>query len=453
MAKGDAAQKVGVSLRFWVFLAVTVVFAVICVWAEGQNLWYLAQGAFIGALATLVLGAAIWSHEQWEKRDVAPGAEIYFQALRFLLLALEIGVVGVLIIAVGKDHWQHGIVARSAGTSILFAGATFAIGVLFGFLFGFPPTPSSSAQAAAASSPAQNPVAPPGALLPDRRAPSVFQNTNLHEVSDWLTKVILGAGLVDLTRLPPQVEAFAIAMATWTNPQDPSPAVSLSILGYFSACGILFGYVWTRFEVLSTSHPPDRDADALHRVDRWLNQPPSPKDDVDRLAMTIAIKSASSGARLKIFLDTEKYRAVGSETVNARSLPIFEALTEADAQEIFHRIRSQNAFAIMGRKKADAEAASGDWKAALGLLNDAIRIRDRAREPGWHEYEFARAVCRIRLDEHFSQKLKSAPDVQAAILSDLDQSVEISAELRVAIDPNDPNTKEGVTTTWKSLNE
>jgi hypothetical protein len=79
-------------------------------------------------------------------------------------------------------------------------------------------------------------------------------------------------------------------------------------------------------------------------------------------------------------------------------------------------------------------------------------IRERSREPNWCEYEFARAVCRIHLDQQFNQQQKSTLDLQVLIRADLNTSGGLSAAQKKQIDPDNPNTKEGATTTWGKLN-
>lgn len=460
MAKGgpDHGASIFFRLSTWLLLAAAGALGVVCVWAEAHGQWYVADGALIGILFLVVLAGVDWWRQHRVKRVLSPDVETYHQALQYLLVVLAAGIIGVMIIAVGREHWLAGIVAKSVGTGILFAGSAFMVGVLIGFLFGFPPAPSSSTPAPGQTSAAQSQNKSPAGnnVTAGTRSQSILQNTNLQEISDWLTKVIVGAGLVELSKLPPLVRGFAEYMAKSINPDDPSAAVALVILGYFWSCGILFGYLWTRFEILTISSPPDHDTEALAAVDRWLNQLPGPKDDDDRAAMLNAIKLASAGARVKIFLDAERYRKPATLDVNERSLPVFQALVEADAQEIFHRNRAQNALALMGRKKdpKNAAAAKADWSGALDLLNDAIRIRDRSREPNWREYELARAVCRIHLDEQFNQqpKQKSAAEAQNGIRADLNLAEGLASEERTLIDPIDPKTGEGVTTTWKNLN-
>jgi hypothetical protein len=170
--------------------------------------------------------------------------------------------------------------------------------------------------------------------------------------------------------------------------------------------------------------------------------------------MMDAIKAASASAKVKIFLDAEKYRKPATEVANDRSLPVFQALVEADAQEIFHRNRGQYALALMGRKKDpnDPTASKADWSRALDLLDDAIRIRERSGEPDWREYELARAVCRIHLDADFNQQQKSAAETQKTIRADLDKSGHLAHAERKLIDPVDATTKESAITTWEKLN-
>ena len=241
------------TLRRWLLIAVAAVLACACVWAEAHNKLHVAQGTYVGTLFVLAVAGVDWWREHPRQTDTfPPEQDRLYQALKYLLLAFGIGIVAVMIVAVGMDHWEQGIVAKSTGTGILFAGGTFAIGMLFGFLFGFPPADSSATHSAAqtSNSPSQ------GA---SKQRTSPFQHTNLHEISDWLTKVIVGAGLVDLTRLPPQVLKLAWFMAMHIDPRHPSPAVALAVLGYFSSCGVLFGFLWMQFEFYNPGLP-DQDA-------------------------------------------------------------------------------------------------------------------------------------------------------------------------------------------------
>jgi len=334
----------------------------------------------------------------------------------------------MLSAATRQEYWQAHNVARAIGYGILIAGSAFISGVLAGYLFGLRPTDNSKNSANQPSSP------PP--------------QTNLIEIADWLTKIILGAGLVQLTRMPTPIWNFAGKMAKGVvegTSEPANPAMALAIMGFFSTCGLLYGYLWTRYEDAVTSYGAG-DASAAALVNRWLNGHPAP-DDQTRLDMIDAVKRASSTARMRIYLQAEQYRKPAAEDTNERSLPVFQALVETDSEGVFHRNRGQYALALMGRKK-DPNKPGEDWSNALALLNDAIRIRELSDEPGWRQYEFARAVCRIKLDQNFNKGQASDAQLAQSILDDLDMATD-AAVPKVTKDLID---KDKVVNAWVNLN-
>jgi len=339
---------------------------------------------------------------------------------------VAIGILAMVTVATRTEHWVEGIVARAIGYGILIAGAAFISGVLLGYLFGLRPTDHSGNPSGSSSSrPAQ---------------------TNLVEIADWLTKIILGAGLVQLTRLPGPIWKLANTMALGVveDPavETPNPAVALATMGFFSTCGLLYGYLWTRYEEAITTDAA-ADVSALELVDRWLNGR-VPPDEQTRLDMLEAIKHASSAAKMRIFLQAEQYRKPSTADVNDRSLPVFQALVDGDMQAVFHRSRGQCALALMGRTK-DPKNPDDDWRDALDLLNDAIRIRDFSGEPGWYEYEFARAVCQITLDPIFKKDLPSDAQTIQSIRTDLDKAKDVPDATKNVID------KDQVVSKWEGV--
>lgn len=161
--------------------------------------------------------------------------------------------------------------------------------------------------------------------------------------------------------------------------------------------------------------------------------------------MIDSIKSASLSTKLRIFLQAEQYRRPSTEDTNARSLPIFPALVEADLQEVFHRNRGQYALALMGKAK-DPNSPDDDWNSALNLLNKAIQIRDSHGEKNWQEYELARAVCQIHLDPDFKKGQPSNAAQMQSILADLDKAKDVTEALLKGIDQNN------VIAAWRTQN-
>ncbi len=411
-------------------LPVAAVMVYLLVRAEDSQNWLEAQVSLVTTLTLLALTLWCWWQQNNEAPELSRGAAIYHRALDKLLWCVAIGILAMLTIATRTEHWVEGIVARAIGYGILIAGAAFISGVLLGYLFGLRPTDNS--QNSAGQSPAARP------------------QTNLAEIADWLTKIILGAGLVQLTSMPGPIWKFANVIALGvvedSSVETPNPAIALAIMAFFSTCGLLYGYLWTRYEDAVTSYGAG-DISAAALVNLWLNAHPAP-DDQTRANMMNAVKNASSTARMRIFLQAEEYREASTEDVNERSLPVFEALVEADAEGVFHRNRSQSALALMGKKK-DPKTSGDEWSKAYSLLNDAIRIRNRSGEPAWREYEFARAVCQIKLDSNFTNDPQRPSDASTArsIRADLDQSKDVPPATKALID------KDQVVAKWEGLNK
>lgn len=219
--------------RYYLGLVLAAGVAALLVRAEKRQDWLTAQASLVVILLLLALMGWDW----WKANHTAPQlsveASVYYRAMNKVLLCVAIGFTALVLNANRWDHWKYGIVARAIGYGAIVAGASFTGGVLFGYLFGLRPTGTSQEQS---SSP---PLPPP---------------TNLEEIADWLTKLILGAGLVELTHLRGPIRQFAVFMAHGIDAprqQDPgSPAIALAMMSFFSASGLLYGYLWTRYQAL-----------------------------------------------------------------------------------------------------------------------------------------------------------------------------------------------------------
>jgi len=237
----------------------------------------------------------------WAKAPEQPGSEVssvsnspwsttqWLEAIAggFVLVGLLLIIVYGL--ATGGSWWQ------TVSVGLLTAMAALATGLLLGFLFGVPRYVSSgqfrfdlsrntrgpaanpagsqdsaappaapgpvSAPATATSAPASTAVAEGSATTVDQSpttgaTPAAFgskytPSTNLAEVSDWLTKLLLGAGLVQLTSLGAPVSALINNVADGLDGGQPLPAsgapqvMAGAILVTYSVAGFLIGYVLT----------------------------------------------------------------------------------------------------------------------------------------------------------------------------------------------------------------
>lgn len=141
-----------------------------------------------------------------------------------------VGAVWILIysLATPGHHLSY------LGTGMLTALAAFLSGCLIGFLFGIPRVVSS------------------GELRHNQGSQAYAPSTNLAEVSDWLTKLLLGAGLVQLTRLGAPIghliDTVTAGLTASTGNPVPSSIAKVfagAILFGYAAIGLLDAYVVT----------------------------------------------------------------------------------------------------------------------------------------------------------------------------------------------------------------
>lgn len=145
-------------------------------------------------------------------------------ALWSVIGAILIAIFAMSTLDVGRWYIHN---AKSAlevfGFGSLLSLAAIAIGGLLGFLFGIPRTIQS-----------------------DNKAQDEFRqvvNTNLEQISDWLTKILVGVGLTELNNLAPKMWALADSLKTGLNNNQ---AITECIIVNFLVCGFFAGYLLTR---------------------------------------------------------------------------------------------------------------------------------------------------------------------------------------------------------------
>jgi hypothetical protein len=166
----------------------------------------------------------------------ATGARRMIQGFALLGgLSVIIFALGVSAIQKTEPFWPK--FAQTSGTGLLLCLGFFAIGGLFGFLFGIPRA-SRKNSSAAGSGKQIDPESEGSGSKP------YSDNTNLEEISDWLTKIIVGLGLIDLKEIPSQVRRLSEFFAQ-TCGNDFCSGLFLAIGALFLVAGFVFSYVLT----------------------------------------------------------------------------------------------------------------------------------------------------------------------------------------------------------------
>jgi len=172
------------------------------------------------------------------------------RAIRKIVYVLGAGAAAIVVFAMSRCSWGQFLASASVG--LLAAGASCLAGAILGFLFGVPKsagqkeTPAQGAEAAETGAGAK-PPSPAG-------SPAFESNTNLEQISDWLTKILVGIGLTQFDAIAERTGRLAKIvtdglMAGGGCHGDSGaayPVAGLAILLGFAICGFLLTYLWTR---------------------------------------------------------------------------------------------------------------------------------------------------------------------------------------------------------------
>jgi hypothetical protein len=162
-----------------------------------------------------------------------------FLAAWVVLLGLAI-VASALGAAIGQDSWTHSFQAfcQVLAIGIVVCGACAMVGWLLGLLFGIPKSIATLGVPSSATA---------SSSQPDVKQPTSRVNTNLEDVSDWLTKTLIGVGLTQLTSLPHTLWHYATILDLASLKTQGGGAVFiLSVATAGAAGGFWVGYVTTR---------------------------------------------------------------------------------------------------------------------------------------------------------------------------------------------------------------
>jgi hypothetical protein len=178
----------------------------------------------------------------------------------YLSLAVLTGLSSIALHATGGEF------RTQLGAGFFLAGSSLLGGVLVGFLFAIPKSDSSLGSLTTG----QN----------ETNGGSKYSlNTNLEDISDWLSKMIVGVGLVQLTSVPGYIKRASLYWSSSIKHGFPTAYTSTLII-FFCLLGFLVGYLWTRLVLIGDFIRQDPRNVNLQRIESKIenlgNQAPLP---------------------------------------------------------------------------------------------------------------------------------------------------------------------------------
>lgn len=343
-------------------------------------------------------------------------------------LAFGFTLVMLALAAMCGTLWMTGY-----PSAYVVANAAIALGAhgsfwCVGFIFGYPRRTTHSTGGAAQADPAVE-------------TGEVYrENTALGEVSDWMTKILLGVGLVQLTSIGEALDGFGREIAVVTD-EPTAYYVTLASIAFFASSGLLCGYLWTivRLQSALTERADKRLATMTKRVDAMSRQHEA--DDVaiklvdDALSLTVeapahdelvaAIDACSNDAFFKLFYVAsacrrDNWASPGEARRRVqRAAHVLAALAASRHGGDLYQVWGQLGYALKDQSPADLAGAQS-------ALDRAIVLRGPVETNGHPMYEYNRAVVRV---------LRSGTDrpADAAVVDG------VLADLRVAA--SDPHSR------------
>ncbi|UHC17819.1 hypothetical protein LRS73_08130 [Methylobacterium currus] len=248
-------------------------------------------------------------------------------------------------------------------------------GSLVGFLFGIPRLLPHSDPVS--SSPADE----PGATDPRAKIRPLVGNSNLEEISDWITKILVGLGLVHASEAISTARGLAAYVST--SGLQGAPASDLLVMSV-GLSGLLIGFLYfylqtrTRITLMFFATEDVQDAAVVPKADIDAANNAPIVDEGFRLAATAALSAR-----------------IGLPNATAPSVPADAALLEVG----FDQLRTSEEFAAWGAARArarDFEAAETALQRASALNPDSSLVLRRLAEVRAVRGDIRRAVETLR---------------------------------------------------------
>ena len=164
-----------------------------------------------------------------------PTSGSYTSVVGFLVaLVIIIDSIVTLLLLRYCDRWHDVLLSFVLSSHAFLLG-----GMIVGFLFGIPRQVALSKNKDSKDSTQQDDT-------------YYNDNTNLEDISDWLTKIIVGVSLVEFTRIVRYIDLAAknLGESFICIESQPAYIMGYGTIVFYASCGLVCGYLWTRIKLV-----------------------------------------------------------------------------------------------------------------------------------------------------------------------------------------------------------
>jgi hypothetical protein len=260
-----------------------------------------------------------------------------------------VAVVGILALSLWASA-RTGKWPSEFAFGLLIMGSAGLVGGVIGLLFGIPKSISDPSSAASPTANNQSNLRADDSAAGGRRS-SYTVNTNLEQISDWLTKIIVGVGLTEIPSIRDQffkIAAFCgdgFISGTPPTASAAAPVVAAVIIIYGLTAGFLAGYLFTRIFLPG----------AFERVDSALRRRNT--ELVSQIAEVRESTEAAGRMQGEIYNDLYRYNSEGFRDVIRKINELFDspANLRNPALWVYLAAAHGQAYRWESEKRADAD--------------------------------------------------------------------------------------------------
>jgi len=181
--------------------------------------------------------------EKNESKEEKKGKSILFVSIVLVSGGLVLCIYSISL-GINKFLFTISICAMIAFTSLI-------VGAFVGFIFGIPRTPAT------------------------KSSKDIGANTNLEEISDWITKIIVGVSLVQLNQISGGITELGNTVSAGLDNHPSSFVFSVSTMIFYFVGGFLLAYLWSRIylpKILRTSYEEGLEQKIIEQDKKLVEQ-------------------------------------------------------------------------------------------------------------------------------------------------------------------------------------